>query len=388
MEIRKLRREELAEASLISLVAFHARTDSIEESRKEIEENFKDIHWGAFSENGAMMARIINNRFPARFDGHVIENGGIGAVSTLPEYRNSGAVRAMMEKILIDARAQGEVVSTLYPFNHAFYRKFGYELSVTHTEYEFPVTALKGFRFGGWAKLWHPGETPELFTEVFNAFGARYNLTFVRDDGMMGNHVRGAYYKDRRFSYLLGDANGACAYIVFEDIAEDGANTIRAADTAFIGRRGLHALLGFLARFDSDYKTVKMRLPEDVNLCALVNNPYDIKKLSHHAYMARIVNAPRALALMKKPEGAAFTIEVRDGLLRENAGVWRVSGDAVEPTDAPADLVVSELALAPMALGYAPLCEAELRGDVEIKGNREALDAVFIKKPTFAADHF
>lgn len=388
MEIRKLRREEMPEAGLISAIAFHARVTDYEAQKREIMEGYKNDNWGAFAPDGTMMARMINSRFTMRFDGHNVPIGGIGAVSTLPEYRNSGAIRRMYDQILPLARAEGEVFSTLYPFNHAFYRKFGYELSHAHSEYEFPLEALKGHRFGGWAKLWKPGEPVAPFVQIYNQFAAPYNLSFVRDDAGLSNHVRGTYYKDRRFCYLLGDGDGPCAYLVFDDVYEGGTNRINAADAAFLGRRGLMALLGFLARFTADYKSASLRLPGDVNLCALVDDPYGVTRHARHGYMARVVNAQRALALMKKPADAAFTIEIQDELLPENAGTWLVRGDAVERTREPADLWVSALALSPMVLGYAPLSEAEYRKDVEIRKNREVLERVFVKKATYIADHF
>ncbi len=92
MEVRRLSAEEHFEAGLISTVAFHMR---MEDPEKEKEESLKAAYedWGAFDDNGKMMARIINHKFETWMDGHLIINGGIGAVSTLPEYRDTGAVR-------------------------------------------------------------------------------------------------------------------------------------------------------------------------------------------------------------------------------------------------------------------------------------------------------
>ena len=126
MEVRKLTAKERFEANIISTVAFHMRMEDPEKTREESEkETVED--WGAFSEDGKIMARIINHRFEVEMDGQLIPSGGIGAVSTLPEYRNTGAVREIFGKLIPEAYRNGEVISTLYPFNHAFYRKFGYE---------------------------------------------------------------------------------------------------------------------------------------------------------------------------------------------------------------------------------------------------------------------
>ena len=155
MEVRQLKPEERFEANLVSTVAFHMRMEDPEKNREESLKS-TDEDWGAFSEDGKIMARIINNHFESRLDGQRIMNGGIGAVSTLPEYRNTGAVKAIFEKLIPEAYRRGEIISTLYPFNHAFYRKFGYETACWRNDYEFEPGVLSGYRFDGTAELWKP----------------------------------------------------------------------------------------------------------------------------------------------------------------------------------------------------------------------------------------
>ena len=108
-------------AALIAAVAFHQRLEDPEKARLESEKETEQ-HWGAFHEDGTLMAHIINNQFTYFLDGKTVAGGGIGAVSTLPEYRNTGAVREIFQRLLPAAYADGEVISTLYPFSHAFYR--------------------------------------------------------------------------------------------------------------------------------------------------------------------------------------------------------------------------------------------------------------------------
>ena len=144
MEVRKLSAEERFEANVISTVAFHMRMEDPEKSREEsLKETVED--WGAFADDGKMMARIINHRFQVWLDGQTVPCGGIGAVSTLPEYRNTGAVREIFGKLIPAAYQNGEVISALYPFSHAFYRKFGYETVRWRNDYEFAPSALSGY---------------------------------------------------------------------------------------------------------------------------------------------------------------------------------------------------------------------------------------------------
>lgn len=391
MEVRKLTAKERFEANIISTVAFHMRMEDPEKVREESEkETVED--WGAFSEDGKIMARIINHRFEAEMDGQLIPSGGIGAVSTLPEYRNTGAVREIFNKLIPEAYRNGEVISTLYPFNHAFYRKFGYETVRWRNDYEFVPAALSGYRFSGTAELWKPGDPVSEYTELYNRFVRNFNLSIRRDDArMLDKHIKGEYYKDRKFCYLLKEEGRAVAYLIFQDIRHDPAAILSVEDLAWDGRTGLYAILGFLARFTADYGTIKMFLPSCLELLSVIRSPraYDFQQTARQDYMIRAVNAKKLLETIKKPDGSRFVIRVEgDEQIAENNGTWEVSCSGAEPTDKAPDLTVSAQALGQMAAGCVSLDEAKYRPDVTVAGNEETLAKVFTRKPILVEDHF
>ncbi len=391
MEVRKLTAKERFEANVVSVVAFHMRMEDPEKTREESEkETVED--WGAFSEDGKIMARIINHRFEAEMDGQLIPSGGIGAVSTLPEYRNTGAVREIFNKLIPEAYRNGEVISTLYPFNHAFYRKFGYETVRWRNDYEFVPAVLSGYRFSGTAELWKPGDPVSEYTELYNRFARNFNLSIRRDDArMLDKHIKGEYYKDRKFCYLLKEEGRAVAYLIFQDIRHDPAAILSVEDLAWDGRTGLYAILGFLARFTADYGTIKMFLPSCLELLSVVRSPraYDFQQTARQDYMIRAVNAKKLLETIKKPDGSRFVIRVEgDEQIAENNGIWEVSGSGVELTDKAPDLTVSVQALGQMAAGCVSLDEAKYRPDVTVAGNEETLAKVFTRKPILVEDHF
>ena len=227
MEIRRLRAEERFDASLISHVAFHMR---MEDPAKVREESLKETpdDWGAFDGDGRLMAHIINNRFESVLDGEKVLAGGIGGVSTLPEYRETGAIRGIFEKLLPDAYRRGEVFSALYPFNQAFYRKFGYDTVCPLSVYSMPPEVLRNYRFTGRAVQWKPGDGVEEYLELFNDFSMGYNLAILRDDERFRrDHFNGLYYRDRKFAYLLKDREETLAGLIFQDVRHDPAAILR-----------------------------------------------------------------------------------------------------------------------------------------------------------------
>ena len=391
MEVRRLTENEHFEANLVSYVAFHMRLEDPEKMREE-SKKLAIEDWGAFSDDGKTMARILNYRFETWLDGQTVVSGGIGGVSTLPEYRNTGAVRAIFEKLIPEAYRNGEIISTLYPFNHAFYRKFGYETACWRGDYEFAPGVLSGYRFDGTAELWKPEDPVSDYTALYNRVAANFNLAMRRDDAMMlEKHLKGEYYRDRKFAYLLREGGKPVAYLIFQDIRNDPAAILDVLDLAWDGREGLYAILGFLARFTADYGTIRMFLPACIELLSVIQSPraYDIRQTARQDYMIRAVNVRKLLEVMRKPEGCAFTVRVEgDAQIPENNGTWEVQGNTVRAADREPDLTVSIQAIGQMAAGCVSLDEAMYRPDVSVHGNTETLRKVFVRKPILVEEHF
>ena len=391
MEVRKLTENEHFESNLISYVAFHMRLEDPEKMREE-SKKLKTEDWGAFSEDGKIMARILNHRFESWLDGQLAANGGIGAVSTLPEYRNSGAIREIFGKLLPDAYRNGEIISTLYPFNHAFYRKFGYETVCWKSEYEFEPSVLKGYRFDGTADLWKPDDPVSEYTTLYNRFAKDFNLAVHRDDHrMLEEHLKGDCYKDRKFSYLLKENGVPVAYLIFQDIRHDPAAILSVQDAAWAGRKGMNAILGFLGRFSADYGTIRLFMPSCLELFSFIQSPraYDISQNVRQDYMVRAVNVRKMLEMIKKPAGSRFVIRVEgDEQIAENNGTWEVDGDSAVLTHKTPDLTVSIQAFGQMATGCVSLYEAMYRPDVTVTANNDRLAGVFVRKPVLVEDHF
>jgi len=387
MEVRKLRPEETLEAAIIDSICFHFNID-IEKRRAELSRP-ADLSglWGCFVD-GVLAGKAQNLDFNMRFDGHEVMMGGVAFVATRPEYRRGGAIRKIMSPLLQDARARGEVFSALYPFEHDFYRKFGYELAHCQTQYSLPTSLLSDYKHTGWAKQVMPDDGLSEMTELYNRYAENYNCTIVRSTDRMKRLLTHAPGGGRTYAWLLGDSEGTAAYLCGRDIRAGSENQFSMTDHAFIGKKGFHMLLGFLYRLAADYKELRLILPDNINLNAYIAKPYEVKESSPKNYMARVVNVPRALALCRKPRECDFILEVNDEFLPENSGKYRVTEDSVEKTQLSPDLRVTVQALAPMLLGMIDFNSAALRRDVEVFNGTPMLEKVFCRKPQFIADYF
>ena len=212
-----------------------------------------------------------------------------------------------------------------------------------------------------------------------------------RDDKMMMDLIKGEYYKDRKFCYLLRDNGKTVAYLIFQDVRNDPAAVLEVKDLAWDGREGFLAILGFLARFTADYGTIRLFLPSCLQLLSVIQTPraYDIQQTATQGYMIRAVNVKRLLEIIRKPDDSRFVIRVEgDMQIPENNGTWTVCGSSAEPTAETPDLTVSIQALGQMAAGAVSLSEAMYRPDVTVAGNQEVLEKVFVRKPILVEDHF
>lgn len=389
MEVRLLKENEQIRAAEIAVISFHMRVENLESVENDWGQGTYR-HWGAFDDDGTLMAHMLDNQYESWLDGTLVRNGGIGAVSTLPEYRTDGAVREIFRKLIPAAYADGEVISTLYPFSHAFYRKFGYETVCWKNVYEFSPAVLRGYVFGGKVRQWKTGDPVGEWTKLYNAFASSFNLAISRDDARMGKHLEGVFYKDRKFSYMLWEDGRPAAYLIFQDIRHDPQAILEVQDLAWDGPAGFRAILGFLSRFSADYGTIRLFLPRNIELLSLIRSPlaYDIQKTTDQAYMIRVINAVKALEAIRKPEGCSCVIRISDEMIPENNGTWKVTAGGVSPTEEEPDLCVSERALGQLVCGAVSLAEAEYREDTAVQKNREMLEKVFIRKPILVEDHF
>ena len=62
MEVRKLTQEEKFDARLISTFAFHFRMEDPEKEKRESETDLTE-DWGAFDDDGRLMAHVMNFKF-------------------------------------------------------------------------------------------------------------------------------------------------------------------------------------------------------------------------------------------------------------------------------------------------------------------------------------
>ncbi len=336
----------------------------------------------------ATSAMVIHD-FDTWFDGHLVKTTGVGGVASLPEARGQGGIRDIFAALLPAWRENDVVFSTLYPFSHVFYRKFGYELVQRGHEYTIPMEALKGFRCE------HPVELisdPESIKDMYREFGSKQNLCICRKDSQWGR-VSKDPYKAKQYTYRIGDV----AYVTFKPVEPEGKNgyTLRCLDVAYRDGAALRSMLGFLYALRAQYSEITIKLPASVPLMHMIPECYDAHLEVNANGMARIVNVPRALELMRYPKASgAFSVQVSDDSLPINSGCYLVhyaggkaiSVEKIEGCEDP-DLTVSVQVLTQLVLGALTVDEALYLEGVQCSCP-ERLRDVFVRKDIHFTDGF
>ena len=304
----------------------------------------------------------------------------------------------MFSQIIPEVYNNGEILSALFPFNHKFYRKFGYEVVPFENEYKLKPELLADYRTTAEGckckiKRWQTGESVGPFLEVYTSFASKFNLSAVRDEEMMLKHIKyEKEYIDRKFSYLFSYDGRAVAYLIFTDVFNPEAAVLKVEECAWTCREGFNAVLNFLSRFSADYGSITLPLPKGIDLLKIIRAPnaYDIENSECQHFMLRVVNAKKLLEKIRKPKDCDFTLKIEDEMIKENNVSLRVMNDCVEPVPEKdkCDIELNVRSLAQLASGCTSIDEAALRPDVTINGNEEMLKKTFVAKSIFVSEDF
>ena len=301
------------------------------------------------------------------------------------------------------------MLSALFPFNHKFYRKFGYEVVPFRNEYKMHPNVLKDYHSlvteeKCEVRRWLEGEDVRDFLDVYSRFASAFNLSALRTEEMMKEHLKfEKEYIDRKFSYIFSRDGVPVAYLIFKDEFNPQAAVLKVEECAWTCRAGFNSILNFLARFSADYGSIVLPLPKGIDLLKIIHAPnaYEIEKHTCQHFMVRVMNVLKLFEVIQKPADCDFTIKVEDDLIKENNITLRVMADKVEILSgegakvdigltnvSKSDIELDIRALSQLAIGCTSLDEASLRSDVTINGNEEMLRKVFIEKPILITESF
>lgn len=409
MIVRKIRPEELKRAQELSAHAFEYRMADADKSAQEITEQaahnaqctealtWQD-RWAAFEDDDKRMMSVLHAiAYQAHFDGHVVPMVGIGGVSTLPQYRRCGGIRACFEAALPAMYEQGAVFSYLYPFSTVFYRKFGYELGCECNRYKLRLGAIPKRAVDGSCHLVEPGAQLRDDVMAIDAiWQKRYNMMTIDapvDYSWMDTENP---FRDVIYTYVYRDAQGAPkGYVRYKPVTDEGDRAVECMRFMFADAEGFYGLLGLLQTLASDHSHAILRLPTDVELGALLPEWSQGAVICRREQrgMLRVVNAEHALCMARMRGTGSLTLEITDAQIAQNNGRFHVRFDegvttsVVRVDDAP-DIVMTIQEFARLIAGRYDMKACAYLPDVRLLCDASKAAKVFYEKPLYITRGF
>lgn len=321
---------------------------------------------------------------------------GLAAVATPPEHRRRGLVARLLRESLRDYRDRGIALSGLWPFEHPFYRRYGWETVNNYAAYECDPDALAfadDRRDGSFRRIdvddWRDLES------AYSAFAERYALTFERTERWWRRRVFAGWREDPYVAAWErdGEVRGYLTYTVEEN---DEGNLLRVGELTPADHEAYLHLLRYLRYHDSQVDRVRFSGPPDARLLDLADDPREIECTIRPGPMVRLVDVPTALEAASYPrtvEGS-LAIEVQDPTAAWNDDTFRmaVEDGALEcaRAEGSADASVDVNTLSQLYAGYRPLDDLERSGTLTVRDPdaRELLDSLFPERPVYLRQGF
>jgi len=406
-DIRRLESDDLIQFYRMHTIVYNMRKDYSKEENQKIDplDHPADWAWGVF-EGKKLLAGMYEIDYLMRFDGHDVKMSGIGGVGTLPEARKGGLVRRIFEQLLPQAYEKGVVFSNLTPFDHEFYRKFGYEVCCARNKITIDAGDLSDIKMKGEFVHILPGDDTSQLAEVHSAYIKNINHGIHRDywpdNRAWKRFTREDPFSTGTYLYLWKDEKGkACSYIKYQDITEDGDHHMSVSEIAFTGRKGLYGALSIAGSLCAQFENFKWLAPSFIDPYDFISDAWSVESEIKPRDMTRIVNVKTALELMRSPccdgkslfEGE-YVVEVEDENIKANNGCFLVQfgkeGSRVSSTSRDADLSCDIQTLSQLVTGYRTLENAmySRQEGLDVHSNKETLKRVFTQRPQHVTEYF
>lgn len=280
--------------------------------------------WFSYLEDEPV-ARVAAIPMTLNVRGTILPMGGIGGVCSMPVARRGGHVRALMNHSIQEMHADGQVVSTLYPFKSSYYEMFGY------AGWQVPLWArIEPAALAPYLKLPKHGTVKQRLSPNVQDEMHAFLLRAQQDIHGMAHrdHVRTDHGVDQHSTWFMsveeGDQiTGGISYKI------DLEKEVMAVKAVFWHTRNAKLnVLDFMARHVDQVKQIRMPLLPGEEPHLWVSDDWQVDILSREDYswgppMGRIVTISGLEGISVGDATANFS--VKDDQAPWNCGTWTFS---------------------------------------------------------------
>ncbi|MBO9597871.1 MAG: GNAT family N-acetyltransferase [Cohnella sp.] len=333
MTIRRLGEDEFEERMALSQFAFQLRFSEADmEARRK---RWRPEHdWGYFDESGRLLSAAIVIPFETWVHGRKLAMGGVAGVATWPDARRQGCVRKLLAHALEAMKKEGQTVSMLHPFSFAFYRKYGWEMTIERKKYTLAPWQMPRREDvqGRVTRVAKPNIA--ALNGVYETYASRYSGTLVRSNEWWSDKFLSKAGTWAVYENDIGELEG----YIFYDVMD---RKLTVHDWASVTEAARAALWTYVANHDSMISEATLSVPVDDPLTFMLADPR-IKQEIEPYFMTRIVDAEAFVSLYAWEAGAsreAVALRLTDAHASWNDGTfklyWNANGQGrLEPVSA------------------------------------------------------
>lgn len=268
-------------------------------------------------ENEVLASSLIVLNYQMYFHGQLIPMGGIGGVTTAPTYRNKGVCSDLIKHALEYMYKQGIVFSSLAPFMHEFYEKFGYKWCYTRTTYEMNINLLKGIKSSHTIVPIDSSNSPKLY-DLHEKLIPTYNGLCSRTPSLWESKLTPDTY-----AIISENTSGSpTGYILYTINSKTLCFEVK--EIIYESYESLKSFLHFIYGHSAQVNKVILNCLPDSNIIDALSNP----TCNHHissSMMGRIIDVQKALSYYPFKNSTPFVMKVTDTLCPWNDGCFKIS---------------------------------------------------------------
>lgn len=373
MELRGYRAEDLGPLARLARTAFGDAGSPDYWTRYFDPENPRldpeGIH--VIEEDGEARATATVLPLEVFVDGKPVPMGGVAAVTAHPAYRRRGYAGELMRAALRGMRERGTRLSMLWPFSHAFYRVYGWELAGESISYTLKPTDLPTSAEQRHVRAYRDEDLPRMM-ELFDVEATRHTLCARRNEDRWREYL-GRESKEVAVHEREGRVEGYVIYGMSPWGSEYPHRTLTVSEMVAATRGAREALISFMAAQDPLVFEIKYSTPGGEPLHPYLRSSH-VKAGIEPEFMLRLVDVEGALKHLNRRTSEPLVIDVSDDIIPENAGEYTVGdGEVVRGARAVERVGLDVRQLAQLYAGYLPAGGLARHGLVK-PGSEKALE--------------
>ena len=396
MEIRRYREEDRGTLAKLLVTAFGGNAAHAERYF-DPEQNPRLDPDGVFviEEDGEVRASATVLPLEMFVDGELRSMGGVAAVTAHPAYRRRGYAGELMREAFGDLRGRGIHLSMLWPFAHAFYRAYGYELAGESLAYTFKPTDLPTSPEQRHTRAYREEDLPGMMA-LFERQAVRHQCC-VRGSEEQWRAERFGGYDEAEKDAVVYERDGTMeGYLLYRMSGwREGRSperVVRTRELVAATTRAREALISFLAALDPLVFEIRHHTPRDEPLHPFLTSSH-VKAEVEPEFMLRLVDVEGALRFLNREVDEPLVFEIADDILLENASDYTVGDGRVRRGAHSEHRVALDVRqLAQLYAGYLTVPRLAEHGLIEA-GSSEAIELLEAFFPpgdpwVYGPDHF